>query len=178
MWRAFFFAIGTMLIILGLECLVTGQFVVADGSRAKAILARLLDSDHSAKDQPASIQPGLASNQQGGAGFGSPQTVSSFGPSRFDSSPFDAQYQPRTSYYGGRPNSTSTQKPNSQFSLAGFGTPTRPPIAPMPQPTASLKKNSATRVITPKEWVPWSLLAAGTLVVLYTNSTSQRYSND
>ena len=57
MWRAFFFAVGTMLIILGLECLVSEHFVVSQG-RISKVLAKILD------DKPA------ISNQSGLAGIG------------------------------------------------------------------------------------------------------------
>jgi hypothetical protein len=174
MWRAFFFAVGIMLIILGLECLVTEQFVVSDGTRFRAIVSGALDGEQKApRPQPAisSAQPQIAT------GFESRQGRSQFGPSRFDRSPFDAQNQSGSSYYGGVPRSNS-RNANSQFSLAGFGTPTQPAIAPLPRPRAVPASSGSTRVMRPKEWMPWSLLAAGTLIVLYTNSTSGRYSND
>lgn len=135
MWRAFFFSIGIMLIILGLECLVAESFVV-HGARIPGVVAKVLD--------------GTSKSPSAGQFAGSGN--SAFGPSRFNN-----QYQP--SGY-------------SQFSLAGYGS---QPNGAAPN-TASI--GASPRVVTPKEWMPWSLLAAGTLVVLYTNSTASGRSGD
>ena len=169
MWRAFFFAIGTVLILLGLECLVTEQFVIADA----AFVSQVLEGDQKAQGAESSVamQTGASS------GIGSRLGGSRFGPSRFDRSPFDVRNQANSNYYGGVPGS-NVPNPNSRFSLAGFGTQRQPSMASMPQPRAATRSNRSTRNIRPKEWMPWSFLAAGTLVVLYTNSLSGRFGND
>ena len=43
MWRAFFFAVGIMLIITGLECLVTQQFVIHGAQVPNFVAAMLFD---------------------------------------------------------------------------------------------------------------------------------------
>ena len=165
MWRALFFAIGTMLIILGLECLVTESFVV-QGARIPGFVAKILDgTSKNPSGGPYGLNPGLAQN---GTGNG----ASSFGSSRFNDN-YSGQNQPGGSYYGGGPGSNA----NSQFSLAGYGS-EQSGIAPTSQPWAGGGRQSNAgspllqrRIIQPKDWMPWSLLAAGSLVVLYTKST-------
>jgi len=197
MWRAFFFAVGTMLIILGFECLVAEHFVVTQG-RVSKVLAKVLN------DKPANPSPNMAPNlvanpmMQGqpgamqtysgpnaGLGFGGmpPTGMSKYGPSRFDDS-FANQPGSGSNFYGGV--SPSSRGGNPQFSLAGFGTPTGAGAPPANLqnfqsngPLGPLNAPPATRVLTPKDWMPWSLLAAGSLVVLYTNSTARRsYSSE
>jgi hypothetical protein len=64
--------------------------------------------------------------------------------------------------------------------LAGFGDNNVVPTVPIQQIQTSqdllrpLERPRRTQMLTPKDWMPWSLLAAGSLVVLYTNSTSRR----
>jgi hypothetical protein len=172
MWRAFFFAVGTMLIILGLECLVTERFVV-QGARIPGFVAKVLDG--------ASKQPGSGPH---GSNQSPAQTASSFGPSRLNDN-FAGPYQPAGNYYGGVPSSSQGSNANPQFSLAGFGkqqsttAPATPPWQGVGRQPNSGSTRVQSRVIQPKDWMPWSLLAAGSLVVLYTNTTAQRsLSND
>lgn len=161
MWRAFFFAIGTMLIILGLECLVTEKFII-HGARIPGVVAKFLDG--------ASKRPGAGIQNSTGSGF------SPYGPSRFEEN-FAGQSQPSGNFYGGTPSNASG---DSQFSLAGFGK-QESGIGPGRQPAAGYgrqaNQNSGRqqkKVLRPKDWMPWSLIAAGSLVVLYTNSTERR----
>ncbi|HMP79675.1 MAG TPA: hypothetical protein PKD54_09510 [Pirellulaceae bacterium] len=95
MWKAFFLAIGTFMIVLGVETLLVDKFVVAEGRRV----------------------PRLVGGQ---------------------SQPFTpAGYQ------------------------RGFGTVVPP-----------------RREFHTKEWLPWSLLAGGTITVMYTCSVHSRSSSD
>lgn len=172
MWRAFFFAVGTMLIIMGLECLVIERFVVQD-ARIPGFVAQVLDGS------PQELGGGPFTYQNGAGSAASP-----FGPSRFNDD-FANQNQPLGNFYGGVPNSGQRQDTNSQFSLAGFGK-QRSTIAPLKQRATGRSFQSyprsvrpQTRIVEPKDWMPWSLLAAGSLVVLYTNTTTGRsFSND
>ena len=174
MWRAFFFAVGTMLIILGLECLVTESFVV-QGARIPGFVAKILDGASKQGAGPLGSNQSLAQNA-------TETGVSQFGPSRFNDS---FSRQPAGNYYGGVPSSSQASNANSQFSLAGFGK-QQSATAPATQPWNGIGRQpyspSTTlqrRVIRPKDWMPWSLLAAGSLVVLYTNTTARRSdSND
>lgn len=147
MWRALFFAVGVMLIVLGVECLVVDQYLVSQRTRIPTLIARMLDGD-----QPDGV---FESSQYQAQNDSSSSNFWGGGGSRFQASPYSAPSQ------------------SSSFSLANFG-------------GANSKKASnagplnpdGLRVVQTKDWMPWSLLAAGTLVVLYTNSTRRGYSGD
>lgn len=165
MWRAFFFAVGTMLIILGVECLVVERFVV-QRARIPAAVAKVLDGTSKKVEPGGNIAQALSpSNQNPGS------ASSSFGPSRFSDN-----FSNPGGYYGGVPSSRQSSNPNSGFSLAGFGQQSTG-IAPLTEARRNASQSPSStriRIIQPKDWMPWSLLAAGTLVVLYTNTTSGR----
>ncbi len=174
MWRAFFFAVGTMLIILGLECLVTDSFVVR-GARIPGLVAKIFDGS---SKQPITGTFGTNPSVAQGSGYQNPSGagVSSFGPSRFSDN-FAGSNQPAGNYYGGAPSGSQGYNGNSQFSLAGFGR-QQSDVAPMAQLLAGSGTSSNStagrqqnKILHPKDWMPWSLLAAGSLIVLYTNTT-------
>ncbi len=197
MWRAFFFAVGTMLIILGMECLVAERFVVTQG-RVSKVLGKILDEKPAASGnlamgnfpQNAMTQSfaGQGARKQGGPNTGLPFGSSANGGSKYGPSRFNDDYtdQPQygRDYYGGMPS--NQRQANQPFTLAGFGArsggPARaatggPGFFPMQMGPVALPRQA--KILTPKEWMPWSLLAAGSLVVLYTKSTSKRsYSNE
>lgn len=129
------------------------------------------------------------------------QTGSRFGPSRFGDSQFSNTNLPgNISYYGGVPFSnrqspnSQTQfsggptGPNSQFSLAGFdgggqgfGNPAKGQVGGVQvgqggQLAPVTLGKGGSRLVRPAEWMPWGLLAIGTLVVLYTKSTGRGFS--
>lgn len=147
MWRALFLAIGVVLIIAGLECLVVGRFMIQE-ARLPPFLAKALDENSaggSAATSPSvSSQPvrqGYGGVPGGGAGYAS---------NRFGNDQFFAASSTSNSANAG-----------SQFSLPGFG--------------ASNRNNNSSDLIRPvkilrtKDWMPWSLVAAGVIIVLYTN---------
>jgi len=215
MWRAFFYAVGVSLILLGVQFLVVDHFVVANGTRVPGFVAKFLNKGGQklpgvANHQPvingqsvpqfvnaqsASFrQPGrLASNFNGG---GQANTGSRFGPSRFADSQFsNSNLPPNTNYYGGVPSSNfgnnvsgySVARPGnsnvgnpSAFSLAGYGQVNGAP-GPVTQSGGgkrTIPGSGGSRLFDPKDWMPWCLLAVGTLVVLYTNSTGRRFGGD
>jgi len=165
MWRSFFMAVGIFLILLGLQSLVVDQFLMTSNRRIpKFVTAK----DGIFADQSAaplaktngnrSILPSYT-NQYPGT-FQRPSfQQSAFGPSRFNQ------------------GSSGNINQRSNFDLAGFGrskatsqneaSPNSPPILVSP---AAL--NRPQRVIATQDWMPWSLLAAGTLIVLYTRASS------
>lgn len=122
MWRSFFFAVGLMLIILGLECLVAESFVVSSQARLPGFVKKILDEKGKT---PPSAQNGANSVAQNVL---IPQTGSFNNGSRFGPSRFDSQYG-SGGFYGGRPNQIGGQtsqnqfQTNPQFSLAGYGSP-------------------------------------------------------
>jgi len=165
MWRSFFFAVGVMLIIFGFECLVADRFEISSSARIPKAVTKLFDDGESQK-------PGF------GRFNGSDGGGSQFGPSRFNS-PFDNnQSLADANYYGGVSSASLRQPAKRPFSLAGFGS-NRSRNGDQPSPQAILVQGKDSRIVYTKDWMPWSLLAAGTLVVLYTNSTTSREnSND
>ena len=182
MWRSFFFAVGLMLIILGLECLVAESFVVSSQARLPGFVKKILDEKGKT---PPSAQNGANSVAQNVL---IPQTGSFNTGSRFGLSRFDSQYG-SGGFYGGRPNQIGGQtsqnqfQTNPQFSLAGYGSPAANSGQLVPQSfgggasvTGVSARKKPSKMLHTKDWMPWSLLAAGTLVVLYTNSTSRRFS--
>ena len=166
MWRAFFFAVVIMLIITGLECLVTQQFVI-HGARVPNFVAAML-FDGPADKITTPTNEGFRMAQ---AGYQAPRSTTRN--SGFGSSSFGDPYGTENNYR--RQNGNQ----RSEFSLAGFGQ-RRSEIAPMATPKPKQQSQTTvigpdkTGVFRPQDWLPWSLLAAGTLVVLYTNSLDPR----
>lgn len=161
MRRAFFFAVGIMLVITGLECLVTQQFVI-HGAQVPNFVAEILFDNFTDGSNSSSENFQIAEG-----GYQAPRSTTRN--SGFGSSSFDDPY--RTDSNRRRQNGNQ----RSDFSLAGFGQ-RRTEIAPMAVPKVRQESQTTligpveTGVFRPQDWLPWSLLAAGALVVLYTNS--------
>lgn len=212
MWRAFFFAVGATLIILGGQGLVVDHLEIANGTRLPSFIAKRLkvggqnagqrknapfgptDSNHNLAQQfPNNAQRSPA---QANTGLFR-QNGSLFGPSRLAESQFSNTKLPAdVSYYGGVPFSnrqsggsqtqfaSGPQNQNSQFSLAGydgrhgqaasqFGVERqRSGLSPL------TLGGGGSRLVKPPEWMPWGLLAIGTLVVLYTKSIGRGFSTE
>ncbi|MEL7498773.1 MAG: hypothetical protein AAFN77_14285 [Planctomycetota bacterium] len=87
-------------------------------------------------------------------GFGQrSESASAFGPSRFQASPYSQpSYQTRNpANYGGQPFQ------NAAF-RSGSAAPSNSPKMPRP--------------FRPKDWMPWSLIAAGVIITLYTKASA------
>ena len=135
------------------------------------------------------------------------QNGSRFGPSRFADSQFSNTNLPADiNYYGGVPFSNrqssnaqgqfsaktanpNTANPNSQFSLAGYdGQQGFGRSASAQAGGVQVGHNNGlspvtlggggSQLVKPAEWMPWGLLAVGTLVVLYTKSIGRGYSTE
>jgi len=135
MWRAFFLAVGSTLILLGVQTLVVDHIVVANGTRVPGFVAKFLDrgavnsggrlvapainANPSLPQQVARV-PQVSLQGIGNQGIGnrgiagtSNATASRFGPSRFSNTPFSNTNLPgNIDYYGGVPFS-NRQSPNS-----------------------------------------------------------------
>jgi hypothetical protein len=174
MWRSFFFAIGVMLIILGFECLIADRFEISNSARIPNAVARIFDSGNSPQSEFNQFANSTnAQNGFGNSNFGGSQ----FGPSRFGSQFDNNQSLTNANYYGGASSASLRQPARRPFSLAGFGG--RSQSSNQTSGQSLLVPGKNTRVVYTKDWMPWSLLAAGTLVVLYTNATTGRnYSSD
>lgn len=152
MWRAFFFSVGTILFILGLQCLVVDKFYVNQNGRVSDLVNKALNvidsSGTSGANQPNSMVAG-----QNRATLPNTGTSSAYGPSRFQTAPYSpAQFNSNNpANYGGQ-----------GFQSAGF-----------PQPTTGSGNVAVkpSRPLKTEDWMPWSLLAVGTIIVLYTKST-------
>lgn len=65
---------------------------------------------------------------------------------------------PNQGQFGGQPNSGLVQNP---FQQASYQNPLQPP-------------KSKTFLYTPKDWMPWSLLAVGSIIMIYTFTIPNR----
>ena len=145
MWRAFFFSVGIVVAILGLQCLVVDRFYVQQEGRLGAWANKALNL----------LDPDEASNSDPSTGFGQlglANTNSAYGPSRFQASPYSQQQ--------GSP--FQFNQSNSPFQLTGNRS-TAGGDNSIPKPP---------REFPTQDWMPWSLLAVGTIIVLYTKSTT------
>jgi hypothetical protein len=141
MWRAFFFACGIMLIVLGLECIVVERFRISSDSGLNRLARKFIGSENGSAVNLAggSSQAGIPI---GPGGYGSAQ--SQFGPSRMNDSPFfNASVDNRQA--AGNPVNLAN---SNSGALLG-------------KPVKSFKT---------EDWMPWSLIAAGTIISLYTHS--------
>jgi hypothetical protein len=139
MWRAFFYAAGLMLIILGVECIVVGRFRLSPDSSFNKLARKVWgESQETVSGQP--------DNRILARGFGS--NPSQFGPSRFNNDPFF--------------NVSNNLKQNTEaaFNLPRQGIPTT-------------KSGRGEKTITTEDWMPWSLIAAGAIISLYTQSLNR-----
>lgn len=169
MWRAFFFAIGIILVILGLQCLVVDRFFVHQDGKVAGFVNKALnvieplrgDLSPAPANQVGNGQFGNASSNQNVRPQNPFQTGGSpFGPSRFQSPYSQVQYAPNQANagaYGGQP-----------FQPAGYRT---------ASPSA-IKSKKGPRPVATKDWMPWCFLATGTIIILYTKSTQSMYAGE
>lgn len=180
MWRSFFFAVGISLMVLGAEALVFEQVEISQSAPVPEFLNKLiqpsdpLDVGFTPASQPQSPSQFPSPNANNGlfAGpfnsGGNPFNGSQFGPSRF-SGPLSG------GGYGGQrvDLSRSGLASNNNRSLGteaypvSFGTPAAASGGPANATPTSL---SGRRLMVVKDWMPWSLLAAGAIIFLYTSS--------
>lgn len=183
MWRSFFFAVGIGLMVLGAEALVFERIDIAQSTPVPEFLNKLLqqtDSNGVVLAPAAPQQPFSPSNanvntnplaSQFNGGVSNPFNGSQFGPSRFSG--------PSAGGYGGQrvdlSRSGLVTNNNRSFGteaypvsfanpVANQGTANNSPFAAAP---TSLTGRQAMVV---KDWMPWSLLAAGAIIFLYTSS--------
>ena len=172
MWRLFFFAVGAILIFLGLQCLIFEVFRIDKSSRLFTVAERA----------------NLAFDETSGRAF-SPLAGSH---SQYERVPPVSNQQQFSlpsaeSYYGGASRFQTPSYPVNNGRLPG--TQQSPAINQVSSPTnvnrlrdgnnitgARIKALSSYPV---KDWMPWGFLAAGTIISLYTNSTGfSSYSGD
>lgn len=176
MWRSFFFAVGIISILIGLQCLAVEEFRVDRNSRIFAVAEkanRALDSSPRQNFGPPNELNNLRNqttnlaNQQR---FSLPSSESYYGgPSRFQNSSFP-NYQ---SAYGGRSpiaqQSLTANQVSNTTGLDRLGV----------DNNTGRTRVKALRSYPVKDWMPWGFLAAGTIISLYTKSTGHsRHAND
>ena len=204
MWRSFFYAVGIGLLLLGGQSLVVDHGVTARNLKMPGAIKKILNDNGSLRNSLPQIglnqrpiageQVGFArgnsngylptqglvqpSQQIGGLSAGQ----SRFGPSRFSGPQYGHYGGGRTgeSYGSGaatRSNNgqsvfgNSTQGNFRQASYTTNGKLTENNLAPG---TTMGVGPTNQRIIPTKEWMPWCLLAAGSIIVLYTNSWRPR----
>jgi len=166
MWRAFFYAVGTMLVILGVQCVLVGRFQLSNEATIPETAKRFISGLESSRDpggqpsNPYSNSP-LIENSSANRGFGGrPAPSSSYGPSRFED-----RYSGNDRFFSG-----SGGQQNRPMEFANYTTGNNNAANSAVEPRSS-------RVISTEDWMPWSLIAAGAIVLIYTHSF-QRVSHD
>ena len=176
MWRSLFYSFGIGLFILGLQALVLDYVTVPKNTRLQRVIQKVFS------DTAGGPQAGVnGGNPQTVAGnFGSPNgrfgqqssqannfnTGSRFGPSRFAGPAYGTGYgggrvqgQPNNGFQGFQPQTVNAQ-------LAGFRT---------DGSSAGTTQNApALQKLVIREWMPWSLLASGVIIFLYTHTHQHR----
>ena len=163
MWRALFYAGGIVLIAVGIECIVVGRFTISQEARLPGFVDRILHENGTGTANWGNVPTagGVAAPQPIQGYGGVPSLSSRFGPSRFGSSQFG-----NDQFFGGA-NPVVQPTGSAPFSLAGFGS----------SPSTGLAQQNwakPLKVVQTQDWMPWSLIAAGTVIVLYTNSLGRR----
>ena len=179
MWRALFYAIGSMTILLGIQSLAFEQVQMAPGKDALQIVKRLLrDGDGGGSGALAPVRVDVPNNLGNNQPFRT-ASDSSFGPSRFSNGGFGgttfsaAPYRDLTTNNGlGIGSGQSTAVPRAQ--LASYQTRSAQVGGTTQVGGTGGPLLSPGRVIRSKDWMPWSLLAIGALIILYTRSVGRR----
>lgn len=167
MWRSFFFAVGIIFVLLGIQCLLVDQFYVNQNGKLSDLFNKVLNVVDPQKPDGSQIGASSTNPNLAGANFNPssrtmtlPQYGSQYGPSRFQASPYSpAQngYGNPTSY-GGQPfQNAGFAQPVANTSIGGTSEASRPSAKP-PRPVQT------------KDWMPWCFIAAGTIISLYTKS--------
>ena len=171
MWRSFFLAVGIGLMLLGAEALVFERVVINESAKLPKFLNGLFEKDHLDSFENSNYllgqgNPALRNSAETHLQRVPYSSASRFGPSRFSG--------PRSGNYGGGRidlsrsglNSNGSQTPNAfpvsfpnAVNSAGSG-----------RAVGSRQRIGGPRTILTKDWMPWSLLAAGAIIFLYTSS--------
>ena len=141
MWRCLFMAVGIFAIILGLETMFLDQVLMTNKRRLSKIIAA---KTRSLSERNDAQNPYQLPSYRGDDSYANENALS-----RFWDRTRDTFRQPG---YG-----------NAAYDSAGkIEVPTY--RAPVPA------KSTGLRVVKMKDWMPWSLLAAGSIIVLYSHS--------
>jgi hypothetical protein len=192
MWRSLFYAIGISLFAFGLQALVLDHVIVPKNSRVQNLIRKIM-SDDAPRVVSNAVNPQIVAggyDLQNGGNWNAQQAPtpqpnqsfgynsgSRFGPSRFGPSQFSGPAY-GTGYGGARIspdqaarrtfNSQPTQGTNAQ--LAGFRAGTTN--------VSAAQKPVVMQKFEIREWMPWSLLASGAIIFLYTHTVERRRFQD
>ena len=192
MWRSLFYSIGISLFIFGLQALVLDHVIVPKNSKVQNLIRKVMSDDRPRiadnTVNPQMIAGGYgvqnggnwttqqAPNPQPSQSFGY-NSGSRYGPSRFGPSQYSGPAY-GTGYGGARISSGQTGTPTfsnqptqgTNAQLAGFRTGTTN--------VSAGKKPVVMQKIPIREWMPWSLLASGAIIFLYTHTVDRRRFQD
>lgn len=185
MWRSFFLAVGIGLMAMGVEALVFERVVLNESAKLPSFLNGVFEKDLLDSFTQADYSPG-----QGTSAFQNPSfqtanaanfqrvpysTESRFGPSRFSG--------PTSGNYGGGRVDLSRSGLNSNNGPGPIGNALPVSFSNGANPISvrggieNPTRTRRTKTILTRDWMPWSLLAAGAIIFLYTSS-HDRYRNE
>lgn len=197
MWRSIFYAVGIGLFGLGIQGLVLDHVMIPKDTKLQKLFRKIVADDGPRRQNPGFTVPqSVASGtshpfpkgnqypdspqaQQSAssrfADFNSNSGASRYGPSRFAGPAYG------TGYGGGRVGSSAPSRPSF-----GSGIPTQPRNAQL----AGYERNTVNQTLSGqrsvgglqklvvREWMPWSLLASGAIIFLYTRTMDPRRHHD
>ncbi len=168
MWRSFFYSAGIGLFVLGLQALVIDHVVVPKNTKVQNLIRKILADDKPANGgNMANPQAVAAASNQAYNNFGSRFGASRFGPSQYSGSAFGTGYGGQKTSPQDRPAASSGYQPQgNNAQLAGYQTAGSNAVA--------TKKPSQLQKLQIREWMPWSLLASGAIIFLYTHTHHRR----
>ena len=176
MWRSFFLAVGIGLMGLGVEALVFERVVVNQTAKLPNFLNGLFEKNYSDSLAIAENFPSQSTPTFQDSGIQNPNasnfqrvpysSTSRFGPSRFSG--------PQSGGYGGGRVDLSRSGISTNNAQAATASPVS--FANDANPASSSRDSGIAsqiqgpRTIVTKDWMPWSLLATGVIIFLYTSS--------
>jgi hypothetical protein len=169
MWRSFFLAVGIFIILVGFETMVVDQVVMTNARRIPKIVSA------TARNMVTSAAPAGSPSQPMTSGLPNSYQMPTYRPlAGGPATGGQTRYNGTQSATFNRvldPSSGTASTQPSGLGYAGYqkngNNPVAPPVASIPAKRPSVRK---PRIIQTKDWMPWSLLAAGTIIVLYTQS--------
>ncbi len=193
MWRSFFYALGVGLMVLGGEALIFERVTLNPDTKLPSFAQRILDSNETepnllqkSKDQyafgegrQANGMPNLRNSNGGhfpkmipasstnGIGYSS---QSRFGPSRF-AGPANGGYGGGRIGFGQNTASGNSYEGSGRTPAQVVSTSNTIGVG-----VSEGRKRPRKQIIT-KDWMPWSLIAVGAVIFLYTHTSRGRYSD-
>jgi len=171
MWRSLFLAVGIGLMVLGVEALIFERAEINESARLPKILNGLFEKDVPdslafGQNVPLQANPALQNPNPSNFQHTPYASESMFGPSRFSG--------PQAGNYGGgrvdlsRSGMSSNNAQPGNAIAVSFANGSNSAVAG--GTTRMPSQIMRARTIVTKDWMPWSLLAAGAIVFLYTSS--------